>query len=1821
MKKILHRFISVLLVSGLCVTNFMSINVSAAVNQSSSNPADELIVKLKSNVTINSVLSKHGGKLNKSVSKLKIHKIKVPKGIRLQTMMSELKNDPSVEYCQPNYEYKASYIPNDPDFSQQWGLTRIKADKAWDTSTGNNSIIIAVIDTGVDKDHPDLIQNLISGYNTIVSSTNTDDDNGHGTHVAGIAAGVIDNSKGISGVSGKSKIMPLKVLNSSGSGWTSDITEAVIWAADHGAKVINMSLGGSSYDQAFQDAINYAFNKGVLVVAAAGNSNTSAPSYPAAFSNVMAVSAIDQNNSRAYFSNYGSYVDITAPGVNIYSTVYNNSYTTMSGTSMACPFVAGAAAFLWSMKNSLTPSQVESILEGSAVDLGYKGKDANFGYGLVDLYQAVQSLPSQPDNPVSSPGITPAPTVLPSYTPAPTPDLVPIGNIDNPTDSETISGQYDIKGWFLDGDGISKLEVIVDNNITGNAVYGDLRTDIGIKYPLYNNNNSGFHYSLDTTKLTAGSHKLTIRETSRSGSQKTLPEITVNVSNKPRAATINYFLSENSTVTIEILDSSGKLIKTLESGSPKQAGWNSAKWDGRDLQGKIVPDGVYTYKITAVDYVGHSTTNKGTIIVERLTPSITSVSDAPDPFIPKNDGVNTIDFTISEDALVTVKIYNNKGTSVKTPVNQSLKMGVNKVTWDGTDDSGAAVPNGKYSYTIDAQDAFKKSAQQVSGSIDVGTTSLVISENTVSPDPFTPSGSNSATISYNLSGSAKVSITVFDGANNLIKALESDVQKSQGANSVSWDGTDSSGMIVKDGIYGYKISAVEEGGLEASPATGIINIAGARENPLISSVDDTPDPFKPDGKNVSTISFNLIENASVGMRIFSSGGAIVKNIPAVAFNPGINSFRWDGKDTSGKIVPGGNYSYIVDAVGIGNAKKQQVSGTITVDLVIPAISDASISPDPFDPAADNTAVLSYRLSENAKVGIEIYDSSNTLVQTLESGTDKKQGLNTANWDGKDSSGNIVTDGSYSYKITAVDYVGQEAVPVTGLFSVSGQNTPLLTDVSDSPDPYKPGGNNKSSINFTLSEEAAVVINISDGNGSFVKNILNDITGAGQNTVTWDGKDEAGKLAGSGTYSYTIDAENMNGSKSQVVTGTIQVDTTPLTITGNTVNPNPFTPGGTNTAIISYNLSHEAAVSVKIYDSQNVLVKTLEQYTVKTSGANSVKWDGRNLSGTVVPQGNYSYIVTAVNTEIGEAKPVSGTITLLDGGNNNTLTVSGVSDSPDPFIPNGKNVSTISYIISHAANVSINLYNSNGDLIKTLFNGSVQAGNNKVTWDGTDSSNKIAGIGTFTYKINAQDTSGYKAPEVSGTISADYTAPVITFIGFSPNPFFADGKTTETIAYSLSENAAVNVTIADSKGSIIRVLDSKSQKGTGANTSVWDGKDINGSIVPAGPYTVKIEAVNSAGLAAKSVTAVIAVQKSTIISPPLLTSLNDYPDPFKPDGTNVSTIEYTLGSNANVSAAIYNIKNELVKTLWSGSMEKGAKKLTWDGRNTGGTLVSKGIYVYKVNAADLHNNRAYGLGTITVEYDLPRVIISGISPDPFESLGSNNATISYILTKEAFVTTEIFDSSEKPVKKLETGVNKLSGVTSVLWDGKDSSGLLVKDGTYTVKITAVDLLNQTVAATGVITVLHTTPEITLVKDSPDPFKPGVVVNTIEFTLTKDAAVTVKILDSNKNILRTLAKSEMKAGINSVTWDGRDASNNFAAGGIYTYTIDAADSAGNKAMQATGTITVDITPPVISNTRVNRLPFTPDGTNAVTVLYELSEEAMVNVKVYDSSNTLI
>lgn len=309
-----------------------------------------------------------------------------------------------VEYAEPHFLYLTNedtvrvptepapgVVPNDALYTKyQWNFPIIATDRAWELDRGNREVIVGVVDTGVDLNHPDLKDRLLKGWNVIAQNNSPADDVGHGTHVAGVVAAATNNNLGVAGMTWYNPVLPVKVLDHTGAGSTYAVAQGIIWATDNGAKVINLSLGNYADANFLHDAVRYAFERDVVLIAASGNDNTEQPGYPAAYPEVFAVAATDEDKKKAPFSNYGDYIDVAAPGVSIASTYMNNQYAALSGTSMASPHVAALAGLIRSVNPLLKNTEVMDIMRKSADDLGTPGKDKYFGYGQINVNRALQ---------------------------------------------------------------------------------------------------------------------------------------------------------------------------------------------------------------------------------------------------------------------------------------------------------------------------------------------------------------------------------------------------------------------------------------------------------------------------------------------------------------------------------------------------------------------------------------------------------------------------------------------------------------------------------------------------------------------------------------------------------------------------------------------------------------------------------------------------------------------------------------------------------------------------------------------------------------------------------------------------------------------------------------------------------------------------------------------------------------------------------------------------------------------------------------------------------------------------------------------------------------------------------------------------------------------------------------------------------------------------------------------------------------------------------------------------------------------------------------
>lgn len=605
--------------------------------------------------------------------------------IELAKQLSAL---PNVEMAEPNYICKAFLTPNDPQYSSQWGLGKIQSTKAWDVTTGEASIIIAVVDTGVDYYHEDLAGKVVLGRNYVDNNNNPLDDEGHGTHVAGIASAISNNSIGISGTDWNAKILAIKVLDSGGEGTDVNVARGIDYAASHSANIINLSLGEYTRATLLEEAVASAYSAGCIVVAAAGNDNTSEKSYPAAFDNyVIAVAATDQNDVKSdwgiiqgahYASNYGIWVDVCAPGTSILSTYPDNGYTRLNGTSMSTPFVSGLAALILSQNPSQSQATVRSRIETScdsieAVNPGYIGL---LGHGRINCGNALGWYPS--------------------------------AIIHSPESGSYLSGTIEVIGT-------AQSSTILNYNLSIGSGYPAVLFE-----PLASGSSeviSGPLYSLNTKRKSDGIYtlKLICYNLSQFSSEA---QNKVTIDNTNPSVSITYPTSMqqiDGTITIKGSVSDANL-KSYTLGydnggsqvvlaSSTEANLNNilCDWNTTGLKGN------YTLVLTAIDKALNTSTVF--VTVEALngqnpaTPSISGVpSSTPNPFNLSKSSITYIHYNLTTNLNTSIYIFNLNGELVykKNYLSgqEGGKSGNNFVPWNGKDSVGNALDNGVYLYKI-----------------------------------------------------------------------------------------------------------------------------------------------------------------------------------------------------------------------------------------------------------------------------------------------------------------------------------------------------------------------------------------------------------------------------------------------------------------------------------------------------------------------------------------------------------------------------------------------------------------------------------------------------------------------------------------------------------------------------------------------------------------------------------------------------------------------------------------------------------------------------------------------------------------------------------------------------------------------------------------------------------------------------------------------------------------------------------------------------------------------------------------------------------------
>lgn len=514
----------------------------------------QLLVKPKATMpeaALHALLSAQGAAEHSNIPALNVRVIRVPADAAEKVLLA-LQRNKDVVYAEPDSIAHAISTANDPYFTQnfQWYLSKIEAPIAWSTSTGSSQVIVAVVDSGVLATHPDISGKVLVGYDFVNDDADATDDNGHGTGVAGFTAASTNNGIGMAAVSWANPVLPVKVLGADGSGSHSVIAKGITWATDKGARIINLSLGGTAWSQTLQDAVNYAWNRNVIVIAAAGNNGNNTAFYPAACNNVIAVSATNSSDGRPSWSNYGSYIDISAPGADVLTLSGASSYANSNGTSYASPVTAGVVALMVAANPQLSNAAIVDTMLRNSDDIGSSGYDVYFGYGRVNARRAVAAVTT------STPTDTTAPTVA----------------IISPSNGATLSNSVNVSVSSTDNVSVTRIELYI-----GGVLYGQSSSS-SATFSWNTNNSQDGTYILEARAYDAANN---VKSTSINVNVKnsavadiiaplvaiTSPSDGTKINRKTKTVKITITATDNVGVTKVELFLNGRLVGTSYSGS------------------------------------------------------------------------------------------------------------------------------------------------------------------------------------------------------------------------------------------------------------------------------------------------------------------------------------------------------------------------------------------------------------------------------------------------------------------------------------------------------------------------------------------------------------------------------------------------------------------------------------------------------------------------------------------------------------------------------------------------------------------------------------------------------------------------------------------------------------------------------------------------------------------------------------------------------------------------------------------------------------------------------------------------------------------------------------------------------------------------------------------------------------------------------------------------------------------------------------------------------------------------------------------------------
>jgi len=731
-----------------------------------------------------------GASVRHDLSKIKATSIEVPAD-QADAFAARLRARTDVTRVEVAAQRTFTQVPTDPSYAanQAHYFDSVSAPTAWDSTTGSASVTIAVIDSGVDVAHPDLQPKIVGQHNSVAGAPDVNDVTdtlGHGTFVAGVAAAATNNGVGVAGADWNAGIYAVKV-GTAASISTDDEAAGIIWATDHmpaGPKVINLSLAGPDTNQAETDAVAYAQNHDVLVVAAAGNETTNTPQYPAAHPGVIAVGATDSTTpveDRASFSNYGSWVTVAAPGVSIYSTTPtagstiwpSGSYNLGDGTSFSTPLVVGEAGLLWAKAPTATAAEIRDAIVHSAH--GYSG--LGLGTGQVDFNAALAHL---------------APTTIPTITapaPAPAPAPAIFGVVDVTATSSAAKVQFYADGTAL----AAPVEVVTGSATTPWTSWG----------------------------LANGTHTFAARDCTATNECSTTPSDTVAATLSNAAPVVTAPRSAGTVsgaFTITANSAGGGLAFYIDN---VKKGFDGYTPYSLSYSGSALTDGTHTTKVVQCNVAGTTcsgpTSKVITFTAKSLHPTITSF--LPSPFSPNGDTRNDtskLTYNLPDTETVTIQIKNSVGTVVLgKALGSNLAKGTHYWVWDGKNNAKTRVPDGLYNLEMTTR-------ATVNGVLLMGLVKKPVRVDTVAPTmtsvvgngktfyPYPDGYADTFVPSVVLNEGGTLTLKVYNSASVLVRSIAG--AKPAGRQSLVWNGRNASNVLVPAGTYRWRFTIRDAAG-------------------------------------------------------------------------------------------------------------------------------------------------------------------------------------------------------------------------------------------------------------------------------------------------------------------------------------------------------------------------------------------------------------------------------------------------------------------------------------------------------------------------------------------------------------------------------------------------------------------------------------------------------------------------------------------------------------------------------------------------------------------------------------------------------------------------------------------------------------------------------------------------------------------------------------------------------------------------------------------------------------------------------------------------